>query len=54
LYNLVGKAVRASAPMNGNSLVSWNADLSGLPIGIYFVKVNADGKTTHSSKLVVR
>jgi len=54
LYSLVGKVVRASAPMNGNSPVSWSADLSGLPIGIYFVKVNADGKTTHSSKLVVR
>jgi len=53
LYSLVGKVVRASAPMTGNSLVSWNADLSSLPIGIYFVMVNADGRTIQKSKIVV-
>jgi|GEM_PF-1750882 len=53
VYDLFGKPVRTSARMDGKSPVSWIADLSGLPNGIYFVKVNADGKTIYSSKLLV-
>jgi len=53
LYDLFGKPVRASARMVGENLLSWTTDLSSLPIGIYFVKVNADGRAIHSSKVIV-
>lgn len=53
LYNLFGKSVRVSARIDGKSQVSWAADLSGLPNGIYLVKVNADGRTIHNSRLAV-
>jgi len=53
MYDLFGKQVHASARMDGKSQTSWSTDISSLPKGIYFVKVNADGRTIHSSKLMV-
>jgi len=53
VYNIVGSPVRMSQPMDGKHSLNWTTDLSGLPGGIYFVKVNADGRTIQSSKLVV-
>jgi len=53
LYNLVGTPVRLSPRIIDKAQASWTADLAGLPNGIYFVKVNSDGRILHSSKLVV-
>ena len=53
LYDLVGKPVRMSPRIEGKGPVSWNADLSGLPNGVYFVRVDRDGKTMSSSKLML-
>jgi hypothetical protein len=53
LYDLVGKPVRMSPRIDGKGPVSWNADLSGLPNGVYFVRVDRDGKTMSSSKLML-
>jgi len=54
LYNLAGQIVRkGSVGMDRQSQATWETDLSGLPLGIYFVKVDSDKKTIHNTKIFV-
>jgi len=53
LYDISGKPVRTSARMEGKNSLSWTTDLTGIPTGIYFVKVAQEGREIHSSKIKV-
>ena len=53
LYNLNGANVRSgSLQPGGEQNMSWNVDLSGMPRGLYIVRIDADDKAVLRSKFL--